>query len=100
MAVVGCILLSHSSASAGDAQAGKERAVVCAACHGVDGISIIPMYPNLAGQKELYLIDALKAYRSGMRKHMLMTPQAAALSDKDIENLAAYYTSLGNKPVE
>jgi len=79
---------------AGDADAGQKRSAVCAACHGGNGISIIPMYPNLAGQKEQYLIDSLKAYRDGLRKNMSMSPMARGLSDDDIENLAAFYASL------
>ncbi|WP_240612793.1 c-type cytochrome [Alteromonas flava] len=82
---------------AGDAEAGKKRATVCAGCHGNDGMAFIPNYPNLAGQNELYLVDALKAYRDGLRRHMQMTPMARGLSDTDIENLAAYYSSLTPK---
>ena len=85
------------NAYAGDIDAGKSKAVVCAACHGNDGIAIIPNYPNLAGQNELYLIDAMKAYRDGLRKNMIMSPMASGLSDTDIENLAAFYASLTPK---
>jgi len=81
-------------AFAGDVSEGQKRSAVCAACHGNNGISIIPMYPNLAGQKEQYLIDSLKAYRNGDRKNMVMSPMATGLSDEDIKNLAAFYTSL------
>ncbi|WP_340680527.1 cytochrome c [Paraglaciecola sp.] len=77
-----------------DIQAGKAKTVTCNACHGNNGISMIPMYPNLAGQKEQYLILQLKAFRDGERKNMLMSPMAAGLSDTDIENLSAYYASL------
>jgi cytochrome c553 len=55
---------------------------------------MIPNYPNLAGQKEQYLAESLKAYRDGTRKNMIMAPMAAGLSDDDIKNLAAYYASL------
>jgi cytochrome c553 len=77
-----------------DIQAGKAKTVTCNACHGNNGISMIPMYPNLAGQKEQYLILQLKAFRDGERKNMQMSPMAAGLSDTDIENLSAYYASL------
>jgi cytochrome c553 len=89
-------LLSTFSAftQAGDAEAGKAKAVVCAACHGANGISVVPNYPNLAGQKELYIVDALKAYRGGTRNHAIMSPMAMPLSDDDIANLAAYFSSL------
>ncbi|MFK8012876.1 MAG: cytochrome c [Marinicellaceae bacterium] len=82
------------SAFAGDAAAGKAKSAVCAACHGPAGISVNPMWPNLAGQQELYLIKQIKAFRDGTRKDPSMAPMVAGLSDEDIENLAAYYTSL------
>lgn len=83
--------------AAGDVDAGKAKAAVCAACHGQNGMAAIPMYPNLAGQNETYLVNALKAYRSKERNGgnaVIMQAQAAALSDDDIANLAAYYASL------
>ncbi|PKG40555.1 c-type cytochrome [Psychromonas sp. Urea-02u-13] len=83
--------------AAGDAVAGKAKAAVCAACHGADGISAVPIYPNLKGQKEAYLVSSLKAYKSGQRKggmSAIMTPQATALSDQNMANIAAYYASL------
>ncbi len=87
-------LSSGSALAAGDAAKGKAKSVTCQACHGANGISMIPNYPNLAGQKELYLVDAIKAYRDGTRKNPVMSPMAAALSDEDIANLAAYFSSL------
>ena len=70
---------------------------VCVACHGADGISIVPDYPNLACQKEQYLMDSIKAYKNGDRNNPIMKPMVAALSDEDIANLAAYYATLGCK---
>ena len=99
-AVVGAILagaLMATPAMAGDAAAGKSKAAVCAACHGQNGISQIPMYPNLAGQKEQYLVAALNAYKNGQRQGgqaPIMQGQASGLSEADIANLAAYYASL------
>ena len=93
LAVSSLILLS-ANAIAGDAAAGKAKAIVCAACHGATGVSANPMWPNLAGQKDQYMIKQLKAFKSGERKDPLMTPQAASLSDADMANLAAYYSSL------
>ncbi len=84
-------------ATAADAAAGKAKAAVCAACHGQNGIAAIPMYPNLAGQNEQYLVSSLKAYKNKERnggQAVVMQGQAAALSDADIANLAAYYASL------
>ncbi|MDF2177841.1 cytochrome c [Aliiglaciecola sp. CAU 1673] len=82
---------------AADIAAGKAKSATCVVCHGSNGISVIPMYPNLAGQKEQYLVLQLKAYRDGERKNMVMTPMAKPLSDEDIANLAAYYASLDPK---
>ena len=86
--------INVQTAMAGDAAAGKSRAAACAACHGAAGISANGMWPNLAGQKEIYLISQLKAFRDGQRKNPMMAPMAAGLSDDDIANLAAYYSSL------
>ncbi|TDF36555.1 cytochrome c [Alteromonadaceae bacterium M269] len=83
-----------SQAQAADIAAGKSSSVACAACHGGNGISVIPNYPNLAGQKELYLVSAIKAYRDGGRQNPIMTQMASNLSDEDIANLAAYFSSL------
>lgn len=81
----------------GDVAAGKAKSGVCAACHGPAGVAMIPIYPNLAGQNEQYLVGALKAYKAKQRtggQAPIMQGQAAALSDEDIANLAAYYSSL------
>ena len=75
----------------GSAEAGKEKALACAGCHGVDGNATSPQYPKLAGQHELYLVKALRAYQTGRRKDPLMKPLVAHLSEQDIEDLAAYY---------
>lgn len=73
--------------------AGKEKSAVCAACHGEAGISPAPVWPNLAGQHEDYLAQALREYQDGERKHPVMTAQAAALTPEDIRRLAAYYAA-------
>ncbi|MDZ4662488.1 MAG: cytochrome c [Pseudomonadota bacterium] len=73
---------------------GKQRAVQCAACHGDGGVSTTPMWPNLAGQKKDYLVKQLKDFKTGNRKDPVMSPQAAALSDADIEDLAKYFSGL------
>ncbi len=78
---------------AGDVAKGKELSATCAACHGADGNSTIPANPKLAGQYESYLVQALSDYRSGARKNAIMAGFAAALSDKDIKDLAAYFAS-------
>lgn len=78
----------------GDPAAGKAKAAVCAACHGPDGISANDLWPNLKGQKYGYMVKQLKAMRDGDRSDPMMTPMAKPLSDEDIENLAAYFSSL------
>jgi len=77
----------------GDPEAGKAASAVCAACHGADGNSAIPTNPILAGQYESYLVQALKAYRSGARQNAIMAGFATALTDQQIEDLAAYFSS-------
>ena len=77
-----------------DVEAGKAKAAVCAACHGVEGRALIPNYPHLAGQNAAYLVKQLKAFKDGSRKEPLMVPFMAPLTDADMENLAAYYASL------
>ena len=82
------------NAFAGDVAAGKAKSATCAACHGADGHSVSPVWPNLAGQKEAYLAKQLKDFKAGTRKDPTMSPMAAPLSDDDIANLAAYFASL------
>ncbi|TNH67456.1 cytochrome C [Aeromonas hydrophila] len=88
------LLLLWGPAQAADVEAGKAKATVCAACHGVEGKALIPNYPHLAGQNAAYLVKQLKAFKDGSRKEPLMVPFMAPLSDADMENLAAYYASL------
>ena len=76
----------------------EERAKACGACHGGDGISINPVWPNLAGQKETYLAKQLRDFRSGVRKDPLMVPMAKPLSDKDIVDFAKHFSSLQPAP--
>lgn len=93
--IVGAVLLCLPlMAQGGDAAAGKAKAGTCASCHGTEGISSNSLWPNLAGQQEQYLIKQLKAFRDGARNDPLMSPMSKALSDQDIEDLAAYYASL------
>ena len=84
-------------ANAGDAAAGKSKAAMCAGCHGSNGVALIPSYPNLKGQNAGYIESSLKAFRGKTRtggQAAIMYGMAAALSDTDIANLAAYYSSL------
>ncbi len=88
-------LLSTSSTVIGaDLAAGKAKAATCAGCHGANGISNNPLWPNLAGQKAAYLVKQIKAFRDGTRKDPAMEPMAKPLSDTDVENISAYFESL------
>lgn len=77
----------------GDPVAGKKKAKNCAGCHGNKGKSASPGFPHLIGQYENYLIHALQQYKEGKRTNPMMTGMTAALSDEDIENIAAFYAS-------
>lgn len=96
IAVIGlsaCLTLAGQAYAGGDAEAGKALSAPCAACHGVDGVSTIATNPIIAGQYESYLVQALTAYRSGARANAIMAGFAQPLSDQDIRDLAAYFSS-------
>ncbi len=91
---VGALAVVFASGTmAADAALGKAKAAGCSGCHGLNGMSNNPMYPNLAGQKDAYLAKALKDYRDGNRKDPMMEGMAKALTDDDIANIAAFYSS-------
>jgi cytochrome c553 len=95
--IAGCALILCAASegfAAGDVAAGRQKALVCQTCHGLDGKAKIPEAPNLAGQSEIYLVKALKDYRSGARKNDMMSLVAPTLTDKDIDDLAAYYSAI------
>lgn len=88
-----CVLFVVSApAVAGDVAAGKQKSQTCAACHGPDGNSIAPDFPRLAGQHYDYLVHSIKAYQTGARKSPVMMPMVEKLTQRDIEDLAAYYS--------
>lgn len=84
----------------GDAAAGQAKSAACAACHGADGNSAIPVNPSIAGQNYTYLVQVLKDYRSGDRKNPIMNGQAVGLTDEDIENLSKYFSRQKGKLVD
>jgi cytochrome c553 len=95
LGAVGWLLAASLDPSfAGDVAAGKARAAMCSTCHGPLGISQLPNAPHLAGQPEIYTIEQLKLYRNGKRANEVMAVIAKSLSDKDIEDLAAWYGSI------
>ena len=93
-AALALALACVTGAHAQDAAAGKTKAAACAMCHGPQGIAVAPDTPNLAGQPASYLAEQLKAYRGGTRKHEIMSLMAKPLSDADIANLAAWFSSV------
>ena len=78
----------------GNPEAGRALAALCAACHGPAGVSVNPLWPNLAGQQQMYLARQIRLYRDGERVDITMQPFVQNLTDQDIEDLAAYYASL------
>ena len=104
VSLAACFLAAQAGAQSlvsGSVDAGKARSTVCSACHGQDGNSVNPLWPNLAGQHATYIVNQLTTFREGgknpdtaARSDPLMTPQAMQLSDEDIANLAVYFESL------
>ena len=82
----------------GSVEAGKSISITCGACHGLDGNSINPLWPNLAGQHALYSVEQLKAFRDGKRVNELMTAMVINLTDQNIKDLSVYYESLPITP--
>lgn len=97
-ALLACITVSMSACAEpgliGNIEDGQQKSSMCGQCHGKNGIAIIPIYPNLAGQKQAYMELQLKAFRSGERINAAMTPHAKRLSDQDIADLSAYYSNM------
>lgn len=81
----------------GDPAAGKATSAVCAACHGANGVAVVPQFPSLAGQSATYLYVQMRAFKRGWRDNAVMKAQTASLDDRAMRNLAAYYASLPPK---
>lgn len=99
-AVMSMGLVSLSQAAAmpkGDATAGEAKAAACAACHGVGGVSMVPVNPSLAGQGARYIYKQLQDFKSGRRNNPVMMGMAMPLADQDMADLAAYFST--QKPV-
>jgi cytochrome c553 len=90
VAAFGC---SAPAFAAGSAEAGQAKSATCMACHGMDGNSPNPEWPNLAGQHAPYIMQQLKAFKAGQRQNDLMSPMAMILSDEDMADLAAYFSA-------
>ena len=100
LCAAGTFLITEPAMAAGDAERGKVKAYTCTGCHGIPGYSnVYPTYkvPKIGGQNYEYLVIALKDYRDGKRDHKTMDLQAESLSDQDIEDISAYFASLGGE---
>lgn len=94
--VIGTLLtlgLVSGAQAAGDAAAGEGKTAVCAGCHGADGNSMVPNFPKLAGLGERYLVTQLNAIKSKSRVIVEMTGLLDGMSDQDLADIAAYYSS-------
>ena len=83
-----------SFAASGDPEVGRKKSEPCKACHGEAGISASPEFPNLAGQQADYLVAVINHYKNGKRKNAIMQGQVANLTQRDIQDLTAYYSRL------
>lgn len=93
ISVVTCIILAHANTlyAEGDPAAGKQKAAVCAACHGQDGNSVVPAWPSIAGQHEEYIFQQMQDFKSGVRQNAQMSPIISSMTEEDFEDLAAFY---------
>lgn len=93
--IVSCLALFSDLAIAQNLMAGKARVeAICRTCHGLDGIGTLAGVPNLSGQKMDYMVNQLKAFKTGRREHAQMSIIAQMLSDEDIENVASWYANV------
>ena len=100
LALAAGLAAAAPNAHAGDIQAGKAKAAMCAVCHGMDGMAKQPDAANIGGESPAYLERQLLAFRDGSRKHEQMSVIAQGLSDADIANLVAYYSAIRIEVVE
>jgi cytochrome c553 len=80
--------------AAGNVTTGRQKALQCQTCHGLDGLSKLPEAPNLGGQPEPYLVKSLNDFRKGVRKNDMMSLVVQQLSDQDVADLAAFYAAI------
>ena len=92
------LCLSFNAGAAGDPVAGQAKSITCAACHGVDGNSVVPLWPKLAGQHESYLVRQLLLVQSGKRDIPEMTAFVSSLSEQDIADISAYFANQAISP--
>ena len=96
VAVVVWSAMTVPASAEGDAEAGRVKALPCMGCHGIPGyFNVYPTYrvPKVGGQNEAYIVEALKGYKSGARPHKTMRAQAASLSEQDMKDIAAFFST-------
>jgi cytochrome c553 len=98
VAIIAALSFMNIAQAQGDIDAGKTKSAVCAACHGPDGNSPSDLYPKIAGQHSSYLVKQLQEFKSGERENAIMLGMVTALSEQDMEDLAAYYASQTSTP--
>jgi len=94
---LGSLLAVAAQAQEASVDAGRTKSATCAACHGVDGNSVTPDWPSLAGQHTAYIVRQLKSFKAGDRVNVTMKPFADMLTDQDMADIAAYFAA--QKPV-
>lgn len=92
--VLGALIAASPAFAAGDAAEGKVKAGMCRICHGIDGVARNPEAPNIGGEHFVYIQNQLRNFRSGRRTHEVMSVIAEGLSDEDIDDLSAWYSSI------
>jgi cytochrome c553 len=92
LSLISGVLASSLALAEGSAEEGQAKATPCIACHGLNGNSVNPIWPSLAGQHPQYILKQLQAFKKGERTDPLMTPMTAPLTEDDMEDLAAYYS--------
>lgn len=93
LVISGSLVSLAAHAQEGSAEAGQTKAATCAACHGLDGNSVTPDWPTLAGQHAGYIVKQLKAFKAGDRQNVTMKPFADMLTDQDMADIAAYFSA-------
>jgi cytochrome c553 len=98
LSMVAVLGWSGTALATGSKEAGQTKAATCSACHGMDGNSVNPEWPSLAGQHASYVIRQVKSFRASQRQNVLMAPMASILTDQDIDDLAAWFSSQTPRP--
>ena len=89
---LGLLATQAQAVKKGDPMRGQELSATCVACHGPDGNSPVPEFPRIAGQYADYMVQAMKAYKTGERNNPIMAGIVASLSERDMEDLAAFFS--------